>query len=66
MESPRKDNESSVTDAKAQSVPEARVPVVEPICVKVHIPQLFNVIKAPTVCPPGQRLDQTGKCRPIF
>uniref|UniRef100_A0A1B0GMT9 Uncharacterized protein n=1 Tax=Phlebotomus papatasi TaxID=29031 RepID=A0A1B0GMT9_PHLPP len=57
---------SKSTQEKAVSSLETRQEVIEPPCVKVHIPKMFNVIKAPTVCPPGHRLDSFGKCRPIF
>lgn len=30
------------------------------------VPMTFNVIKAPTVCPPGYKLDKNGKCRKII
>lgn len=38
-------------------------PVVEQHILAQQTPMAFNVITAPRVCPPGYRLDSTGKCR---
>lgn len=33
---------------------------------QLQTPIAFNVIAAPKVCPPGYRMDATGKCRKIM
>lgn len=34
---------------------------------QIHqLPMAFSVITAPLVCPPGYRMDATGKCRRIM
>ena len=33
---------------------------------QLQTPIAFNVISAPKVCPPGYRMDATGKCRKIM
>lgn len=33
---------------------------------QLQTPIAFNVITAPKVCPPGYRMDATGKCRKIM
>lgn len=35
-------------------------------CRLIIVPNNFNVISAPRLCPPGYRLDSTGKCRKIM
>lgn len=40
--------------------------VVEELVVEQSIPMAFTIIKAPKVCPPGYRLDSSGKCRRIM
>lgn len=42
------------------------VEVCEELVAARQIPLSFNIIKAPTVCPPGYRLDAKGKCRKIM
>jgi hypothetical protein len=53
------DNSSQIKNEEKNAVDE------EPVVVQIN-PLVFNVIKAPKVCPPGYRLDSTGKCRRIL
>jgi hypothetical protein len=35
-------------------------------CIQIIVPTTSAIITAPRVCPPGYRLDATGKCRKIM
>lgn len=41
-------------------------PAIEPQVHQLQTPIAFNVVSAPKVCPPGYRMDATGKCRKIM
>lgn len=68
-----KTSETIMEKAKIENISEAsgseyerREAVDDEPAVEFFVPMSFNIIRAPKVCPPGYRMDSTGKCRRIM